>query len=252
MQDEAPDGQPQDVGEGMSASPRSAWWPWPETAGGRRPTGPRDGAPGVDETLSLPAQEPADGRACDRAGARRPDSRTGAGTRPSRTRVPENPAIAEPVAAVTSSPGRPRPSPDPVPATVVAPDGAIVAASPSGSLRGRRRPGCSRVLTRPSRLSSRPAEGRHGPVGSIPAVELRRTRGPGVSGPTGGCSWSGSSRAGLSVVVAVALVPGLSFTSWRWGEVTRIALIFAPAECLREAAAAVPGRCDSSSAPTAS
>jgi putative membrane protein len=33
--------------------------------------------------------------------------------------------------------------------------------------------------------------------------------------------------AGLSVVLAVALVPGLSFTSWRWGQGLEIALIFA-------------------------
>ena len=32
--------------------------------------------------------------------------------------------------------------------------------------------------------------------------------------------------AGLAVVATVAIVPGLGFVGWRWGEFTRIALIF--------------------------
>jgi putative membrane protein len=32
--------------------------------------------------------------------------------------------------------------------------------------------------------------------------------------------------AGIAVVVTVAVVPGLGFNGWRWGEFTRIALIF--------------------------
>ena len=32
--------------------------------------------------------------------------------------------------------------------------------------------------------------------------------------------------AGLAVVITVAIVPGLGFNGWRWGEFTRIALIF--------------------------
>ena len=53
MQDEAPDGQPQLPGDASATEP--TWWPWPETHADE-PTGPRDGAPGVDETLSLPME----------------------------------------------------------------------------------------------------------------------------------------------------------------------------------------------------
>ena len=63
-------------------------------------------------------------------------------------------------------------------------------------------------------------------VGSIPAVSASRAW---VTG-----QWSNWRlhlvrfvSAGLSVLVAVVLVPGLSFTGWRWGEGLEIALIFA-------------------------
>ncbi len=63
-------------------------------------------------------------------------------------------------------------------------------------------------------------------VGSIPAVSASRAWAKG--------QWSNWRlhlvrfvSAGLSVLVAVALVPGLSFTGWRWGEGLEIALIFA-------------------------
>ena len=63
-------------------------------------------------------------------------------------------------------------------------------------------------------------------VGSIPAVSASRAWAKG--------QWSNWRlhlvrfvSAGLSVLIAVALVPGLSFTAWRWGEGLEIALIFA-------------------------
>ena len=81
MQDEAPDGQPQDVGEGQGGEPGSAWWPWPESQADDDATGHRDGAPGGDETLTFPAQEPADevvpvrNPSCRNPSCRNPSSR---------------------------------------------------------------------------------------------------------------------------------------------------------------------------------
>ncbi len=136
--------------------------------------------------------------------------------------VLENPVIEEPVAAVLAP--APQPSPDPVPATVVAATGeAIVAASPSGTSEVA----AVQVLENPAvpRDYEPPVEGVD-KVGSIPAVTASHAWARG--------QWSNWRlhlvrfvSAGLSVVLAVVLVPGLSFTSWRWGEGLEIALIFA-------------------------
>lgn len=62
-------------------------------------------------------------------------------------------------------------------------------------------------------------------VGSIPAVSARRAWARGQLG-----NWRlhlvRFVSAGVSVILAVVLVPGLSFTAWRWGQGLEIALIF--------------------------
>lgn len=214
MQDEAPDGQPQDVGERQGGEPGSAWWPWPESQADDDATGHRDGAPGGDETLTFPAQEPAD----EVVPVPEPVLPEPVLEEPAL----ENPVIEEPVAAVLAPAHQP--SPDPVPATVVAATGEeIVAASPS------RTPDAATVqaLGNPAvpRDYEPPVEGVD-KVGSIPAVAASHAWARG--------QWSNWRlhlvrfvSAGLSVILAVALVPGLSFTAWRWGEGLEIALIFA-------------------------
>lgn len=208
MQDEAPDGQPQDVGDGQ-VQPASDWWPWPGSQ--EEATGPRDGAPGPDETLILP--------------------------------FPAEP-VAEPAPEPAPKPkSAPEPAPEPEPAdpgptvTADAPDvvsipewapGPHVALSTSASV-----PSALEVLTesKPAlevRNEAIPAvapKAGSGPVGSIPAAHGR-------------AAWTRVQAynwrlflirflcAGLAVVLAVALVPGLGFVGWSWGQFTRIAIVF--------------------------
>jgi putative membrane protein len=208
MQDEAPDGQPQDVAEGQGGEPGSTWWPWPELHADDDAPGHRDGAPGSDETLTLPVDEPA----VEVVPVPEP-------VLPEP--VLEEPVIEEAVVAVLD----PAPaSADPVTASVVAAAGAAIdaAAPPVTSETAM-----VAVLENPEvpRDYEPPVEGVD-KVGSIPAVTASHAWAKG--------QWSNWRlhlvrfiSAGLSVVLAVALVPGLSFTSWRWGEGLEIALIFA-------------------------
>jgi putative membrane protein len=64
-----------------------------------------------------------------------------------------------------------------------------------------------------------------GPIGSIPAAHARA-----VWSRLQASNWRlfliRFLSAGLAVVATVAIVPGLGFTGWRWGEFARIAFIF--------------------------
>jgi putative membrane protein len=207
MQDEAPDGQPQDEGQGQGGEPGSTWWPWPELHADDV-TEHRDGAPGSDETLTFPVDEPA------------------VEVDPVPEPILPEPVLGEPVIeeVVVAVLDPATASAEPVAAPVVAVAGAAIdaAAPPNTSETAM-----VAVLENPEvpRDYEPPVEGVD-KVGSIPAVTASHAWAKG--------QWSNWRlflvrfvSAGLSVVLAVALVPGLSFTSWRWGEGLEIALIFA-------------------------
>ena len=78
--------------------PEPTWWPWPETQADE-PTGPRDGAPGVDETLSLPVEDA--GRRCRRP-SRAPDAEPARGPEVAGARARD----AEPAPTAEPSPSR--------------------------------------------------------------------------------------------------------------------------------------------------
>jgi putative membrane protein len=64
-----------------------------------------------------------------------------------------------------------------------------------------------------------------GPIGTIPAAQARA-----VWSRLQASNWRlfliRFLSAGVAVVLTVAIVPGLGFEGWRWGDFTRIALIF--------------------------
>ena len=70
-----------------------------------------------------------------------------------------------------------------------------------------------------------PPQAGTGPIGSIPAAHARA-----VWSRLQASNWRlfliRLLSAGLAVVVTVVIVPGLGFVGWRWGDFTRIALIF--------------------------
>ncbi len=114
----------------------------------------------------------------------------------------------------------PQPLPDPGPGDVVATAAAVKPPSDPLPLGAANRPVAVETTDEPA-----PNAGT-GDVGSIPAVNARRA--------WARAHWSNWRlylvrfvSAGLSVVLAVAIVPGISFASWRWGQGLEIALIFA-------------------------
>ncbi len=242
MQDEAPDGQPQDVGDAVEGHAEPAWWPWPEPQA-EEPTGPRDGAPGPDETLSLPvaaetgsmSPEPepvgATGAVLDAgpepesarppAPAPEPEPAAEATPEPEPEPAAEAPPEPEPragpsrrraPAVVAERPLDATPSPEPIPAT-----GAVALSAAGGRTGGHRCP--ERGHPR------RPPEAGTGPIGSIPAAHARA-----VWSRVQASNWRlfliRFLCAGLAVVATVAIVPGLGFVGWSWGQFTRIAIIF--------------------------
>jgi len=210
MQDEVPEGQPQDMGEGQGVEPESPWWPWPESQDDDV-TGPRDGAPSGEETLSFPVEEPAD---------------SGIPVSEPVTQEPVSVQEASPEVVGVESPHQdpdPVPVPAPVPARVEEAIGSAEASAQSATSEGA----TLEALESPAvpRDYEPPVAGVD-KVGSIPAVS--------ASHRWARAQWSNWRlhlvrfvSAGLSVVIAVVLVPGLSFTAWRWGEGLEIALIFA-------------------------
>ena len=110
--------------------------------------------------------------------------------------------------------------PTPTPEAVLA--GAAVARAESGS------PASTTLgaLTPPNEaIPAVPPKVGTGPIGSIPAAHARA-----VWSRLQASNWRlfliRFLSAGLAVVVTVVIVPGLGFNGWRWGEFTRIALIF--------------------------
>jgi putative membrane protein len=216
MQDEAPEGQPQHPGD--SGQPESPWWPWPETQADE-PTGPRDGAPGVDETLSLPVEAPA----------------VVAGDEPDADGAPSAVEDPEPAPPVDTEPEADT-EPEEVPATSAAsevavdpdlspevvPGGAAVALAESVTPRT-----AAVEAPRPPNeaIPAVPPTAGTGPIGSIPAAQARA-----VWSRLQASNWRlflvRFLSAGLAVVATVVIVPGLGFTGWRWGDFIRIAFIF--------------------------
>lgn len=87
------------------------------------------------------------------------------------------------------------------------------------------RPAASHVEVPNEAFPAVPPKEGEDPLGSIPAVSAQRR-------------WARAQLAnwrlflvrfvcaGIAVIAAVALVPGLDFTSWRWGQFTQIAIMF--------------------------
>jgi putative membrane protein len=104
------------------------------------------------------------------------------------------------------------PSPGPAPATAAVALSAAAAPRPSIDIRNEAIPAV-------------PPEAGTGPVGSIPAAHARA-----VWSRVQASNWRlfliRFLCAGLAVVVTVAIVPGLGFVGWSWGQFTRIAIIF--------------------------
>lgn len=209
MPDEAPEGQSQDPGG--DTGPEATWWPWPETQPDEA-TGPRDGAPGVDETLSLPVEaQPV--AVPDEPG---PDEAA--------SPVPEPDPAPEPVL-------EPEPLPEPgraldlPPSPMVVP--AIVMVAPTGDAEPPpvALPATDDLLPANEAVPAMPAEVGTGPIGSIPAAHARA-----VWSRLQASNWRlfliRFLSAGLAVVLTVMIVPGLGFAGWQWGDFTRIAVIF--------------------------
>jgi putative membrane protein len=123
----------------------------------------------------------------------------------------------EPTAEMTPVPVAERPleatpSPGPAPATAAVALSAAAAPRPSIDIRNEAIPAV-------------PPEAGTGPVGSIPAAHARA-----VWSRVQASNWRlfliRFLCAGLAVVVTVAIVPGLGFVGWSWGQFTRIAIIF--------------------------
>ena len=143
-------------------------------AGDGRATGPRDGAPGGDETLTLPVETPEPrrrGRAGPELGAG-PDCR-----RPSRCRSRARARATEPEPEPTAEP-----EPAPEPARPSPARGPRTAPAVAGAARRRlAQPGTPRCRARGARGSGSaneaipavPPEAGTGPIGSIPAAQAR-------------------------------------------------------------------------------
>jgi len=210
MQDEAPEGQPQHpAGPGQ---PESPWWPWPETQADE-PTGPRDGAPGVDETLSLPVETPAVAEPDEPAADAAPHALEEPEPEPADDPEPEPLPLTSVAGDMPLDPGL---SPEAVPA------GAAVALAESGNP-----PSAALEVPGPANeaIPAVPPTAGTGPIGSIPAAHARA-----VWSRLQASNWRlfliRFLSAGLAVVATVAIVPGLGFTGWRWGDFARIAFIF--------------------------
>lgn len=200
MQQHDPEGRP---GEGRDTS-HGAWWPWPNEA------------------------DPAAG------GAPRADASPGAGTQPNpdadaTASLPVNaPVQPDPTVTMSDAPGPrlspPSPAPAPVPPAPAPADPAPVPASPVPATAPRA-PGAASTAPEPAPAVEVSVPGTQ-PVGSIPAVSGRR-----VWLRSQWVNWRlylvRAVSAGLSVIVVVAIVPGLSFVEWRWGQGLEIAVIFA-------------------------
>ncbi len=221
MQDEAPTGQSQEPEE--DTGPEATWWPWPETQDDDA-VGPRDGAPGGDETLTLPVETPVV------APPDRPDQV--AADAPDQTAAPE--PAAEPTAEPAAEP-EPEPAAAPEPAGLpiadLAPTPALVLASAPGAWAEIEPPPSAPLAATGTPAPANeaipavePAAGT-GPIGSIPAAQARA-----VWSRLQASNWRlfliRFLSAGLAVVATVVVVPGLAFAGWRWGDFTRIAIIF--------------------------
>ncbi len=220
MPDEVPEGRSQDVGGDPEAE--GTWWPWPETQGDE-PTGPRDGAPGADEALSLPPDGPSMAMPAESA----PEAPVPPVTVPEVTvpevTVPEpepEPTEPEPTSVVDET--RPVEPVRELPAVV---GGATTALAQTGQS-----PWVVPVATDDQgplneAIPAVPPKAGTGPIGSIPAAQARA-----VWSRLQASNWRlfliRFLSAGLAVVATVVIVPGLGFTGWRWGDFVRIALIF--------------------------
>ena len=228
MQDEAPDGPPK-VGsaapgaEADGDAPESTWWPFAQPEPGTEvesdATAGALAVPEADPTLSFPVE-------------------AGPVSEPEPEPLPDVVVEQEqdlPADITTAAPGEPAAlaelDPD-RPHDVAAEDKvairsgvATVFAASAGS--GDPEPVAAerREMAVEMPADAAPKEGTD-KAGNIPAVSARRAW---VKK-----QWSNWRlylvrfvSAGLSVIAAVALVPGLSFTAWRWGQGLDIALVFA-------------------------
>lgn len=233
MQDEAPDGLPRDPDDGDDSTAQAAWWPWPQSETSVPDVAEPESGVEDDATLSFsvdaPAAEhgvPTGGGAPERVPDPDPvsDPQQVPDLDPEPALEPEPVSGAEPAGSDIHAPEADQAGRD-TSAAVVTP--ALVGAGVgSGSPAAESSPP-GQVVVNPDV----PAEGESpaasgGRVGSIPAVGAHRAWAKG--------QWSNwrlflvrAVSAGLSVILAVILVPGLSFVGWRWGQGIEIAFIFA-------------------------
>ncbi len=228
MQDEAPDGPPTggSAAQGADAdgeTPESTWWPFsqpePGTEVGSDASAGARAVPEADPTLSFPVET-------------EPETEPEPEPRPDVV-VEQEPNVG--VDITTATPGEPAAltefdldRPDDVEAedkVAIRSGVATVFAASAGS--GDPEPVAAerRAMAAEAHADALPKEGTD-KAGSIPAVSARRAWAK--------RQWSSWRlylvrfvSAGLSVILAVAVVPGLSFTAWRWGQGLEIALIFA-------------------------
>jgi putative membrane protein len=191
MQDDAPEERPQDPAEQPQDerhdSEHGSPWPWPEAPDGHAaPSGEATAGGSSVEPGAVPSPEPTGGRSTGVDDAPLLDVALRPGAVPVGAQVALAYEGARPSAALTSA-DAPRP-----------PNEAIPAVAPQVGTA---------------------------PIGSIPAAHARA-----VWSRLQASNWRlfliRFLCAGLAVVITVAIVPGLGFEGWRWGDFTRIAIIF--------------------------
>jgi putative membrane protein len=228
MQDEEPDGPPKagspaQGGDADGDAPESTWWPFPQPEPGTEvesaASAGAQGAPEADPTLSFPAET---GPEPEPAPEPRPEVVAGR-----EQDVPADITAAapgEPAALAELDPDRPH--------DVAAEDRVVIRSGAATVLAASAGAGDPEPVTAERRAMAAevPADAAvkegTGKTGDIPAVSAHRAWAK--------RQWSNWRlylvrfvSAGLSVLAAVALVPGLSFTSWQWGQGLEIALVFA-------------------------
>jgi len=119
----------------------------------------------------------------------------------------------------------PEPPPNQELAAAVAAASAAIAARDVDAAPARATPGAMAVNPEASRDAELPPQGTDR-SGSLPAVSRKR-----FSARAQLSNWRlylvRAISAGLSVILAVIIVPGLSFVGWQWGQGIEIAVIFA-------------------------
>jgi uncharacterized membrane protein YvlD (DUF360 family) len=190
----------------------------------------------VDETLSLPVETPAVAAPDEPAADAAPSALEDPEPEPAVDTEPEpEPAVdaePEPEPAIDTLP---EPEPEAPPGASAAGDMApgpalgpeAVPAGAAVALAESVNPPTAVEVPRPANeaIPAVPPTAGTGPIGSIPAAHARA-----VWSRLQASNWRlfliRFLSAGLAVVATVAIVPGLGFTGWRWGEFARIAFIF--------------------------